>query len=479
MKQDLIKELVENFKDEAEKYSNELEGVVNYKYEEFFKNNNPEKGYHSIDANIMFKNFALKLEYKINTSVLLPKSIIEMRFMFENGKLPVEFSIYDLLNRIDKKNFKCYTFSYVTSKCKMEQVLKYLVTTFNEYKDKIQEISESSEKIEILEKDIQEKTQLFLNEDIFKSRDAFYLMHMLELYYVMDISRFTMDAYMYYTIGKYKKAIKKYNKLKGKLTSYEKRLVEYMKQNLAKIQLPVEQDMNTLVKAKKLKNVKTELFSMYLSWIILTPIWSIIYAVVYYIALYFLSQGTIYLTGSLGFAIFLPAFMTAIINSYFTRNIMNKLLFKKKYTEIKALDEIANSDKVEKIMSKSFQFIIALGLVFSILAANTNIAFYDEYFTNNLDLLSIKGKKYSYQEVECVYKANGITNDFGQIVNNPTYVIILKGGEQINLYFDVDFEDIKENIIPIFESRNIEIREIDLVDNIQKELDKEVEGQAK
>ena len=170
--------------------------------------------------------------------------------------------------------------------------------------------------------------------------------------------------------------------------------------------------------------------------------------------------------------------MTAIIHSYFTRSTVYKLLFKKKYNEIKALDEIENSGKIERVMSKIFQFIIASSLVFSILIANTNIAFYEEYFKDNLDLLSIKGTSYNYQEVYCVYKADGITNDFGQVVNNPTYVILLKGGEQINLYYDVEFEDAKNNIIPIFEKHNIEIREIDLVENIEEDLEKEVESQT-
>ena len=478
MKEDLIKKLVETFKTEIEKYSNELEGVVNFKYDEFYKKNNPKNGYHSIDANIMFKNFVLKLEYKINVSMLIPKSTVEMRFMFENGKLPVEFSVYDILNIIDKDNFKCYTFSYVTTEEKMKQIITYLVDTFKEYKDKIEELSENGESIRQIEEDTESKIQLFLNEDIFKSRDAFYLMHMLELYYVVDVSRFTLDAYVDYTVGKYVKAIKKYNKLKGKLTSYEKRLIEYIKQNVNQIKEPLKQEMNTLVQAKKIKNVKTELFPMYLSWIVLTPFWCIIYDLVYYIATYFLYKDTIYVTGSFPFAIFLPAFMTAIIHSYFTRSTVYKLLFKKKYNEIKALDEIENSGKIERVMSKIFQFIIASSLVFSILIANTNIAFYEEYFKDNLDLLSIKGTSYNYQEVYCVYKADGITNDFGQVVNNPTYVILLKGGEQINLYYDVEFEDAKNNIIPIFEKHNIEIREIDLVENIEEDLEKEVESQT-
>lgn len=464
MKEDLIKRLVETFKQEAEKYSNLLEGVVNYNCEEFFKKNNPENGYHSVDASIMFKNFTLKLEYKINISMLIPKSTVEMRFMFDNGKLPVEYSIYDLLNIIDENNFKCYTFAYVTSEIKMREVLKYLVDTFNEYRKKIEDLSTNSEQISILEKDITDKIDILLNEKIFESRDAFYLMHMLELYYTVDISRFTLEGYTDYIEGKYKKAIKKYSKLGTKITNYEQRLINYIKEN--NTQKPISDNLNTLSQAKKLKNTKTELLPMFVAWLVLTPVWCIIYDLIFYIAFYFLSKEAIYVGGIEPLMLFTPAFVTAIINSFFVRKIIYKIFFRKSYNEIIALDEIENSGKVTNMMSKLFQFIIAFGIIFSLLVANTNIAFYENSFKYNLDFMDIKGETIQYTDVECVYKAGSIKNAFSQVVNNPSYVIALKGGQQINLYYYMEFDTIKENIIPIFEKNNIQIKEIDLVDNI-------------
>ena len=465
MKEDLISKLVETFKQETEKYSNSFDDVVNYKCEDFFKKNNPEKGYHSVDASIIFKNFTLKLEYKIDISMLMPKSTVEMRFMFENGKLPVEYSIYDLFNIIDNTNFKLYTFAYVTNETKMKEVLNYLVETFKEYKERIEELSNSIEQICILEKDIDEKINMLLDEKIFDSRDAFYLMHMLELYYVIDISRFTQESYLDYLAGRYKKSIKRYNKLGKKITKYEQRLVEYMKRG--DVKEPITNTLDTFTDARKLKDAKIELLPMLLTWFILTPFWTIIYSLIFYIALHFISRGAIYTGGTDLFMIFMPSFITSIINSFFVRKIVYKMFFRKKYEKIMALDEIENGEKVINNMSKLFQFIIAIGIVISILSANTNIMFYEDSFKDNLEFLRIKGESYNYTDVDCVYKANGIRNDFGQVVNNPTYVIVLKGGKQINLYYTMEFNDIKENIIPIFENHNIEIKEIDLVDNIE------------
>ena len=323
------------------------------------------------------------------------------------------------------------------------------------------------------EDDVQENIDVLIQEKIFESRDAFYLIHMLDLYYTVDISRFTMDSFTLYMEGKVKKAIAKYNKSKDKLTKYEKRLLEYLKENEQFVEV-IPENLNTFAQAKKLKNVKNDLLPMLISWIILTPIWCILYDLVFFIALQVLSKEAVYVGGADPFMIFLPAFITAIINSYFARKIVYKLFFKKNYNKMMALDEIENSERVEATMSKLFQFTIALGLVFSVLAANTNISFYEGNFKNNLEFFSIKGETISYADVNCVYKTDSIMNDFGYVLNNPTYVIVLNGGRQISLYYYMEFEDIEKNIVPIFEKNNIEMRKIDLENNIEKDLEKQM-----
>ena len=257
-----VNSLVEKFKTKTENLSNQIEGIKNYYINEYYKKNNPEKGYHSLDAVFSFGTYELKLEYKINISMLIPKSTLEMRFMFEDSKLPVEYSIYDILDVIDDTNFNCYTFGYVTTDAQIEEILKYLWDTFIKYKEKIDELAINEEILKKLETNIQEKVELLLNEKIFETRNAMYLMHMLELYYAVDVSRVTSDAYIHYTEGNYKKSIKEYSK--AKLTAYEKRLVDFMKQNKNKtINYEVmPKNLNTTCEARKLKKPKKELLNI-------------------------------------------------------------------------------------------------------------------------------------------------------------------------------------------------------------------------
>ena len=318
---------------------------------------------------------------------------------------------------------------------------------------------------------------MLLDENVFKSRDAFFLIHMLELYYALDISRFTLDGYLDYIKGNFKKAINKYKKLGKKITAYEERLIAYMKENEAK--KPVADNLNTLLYAKKFKSFKYEFIPIFTSWLFLTPVWCIIYDIIFYIALYFLSKNAIYIGGTEQFMLFMPAFITAIISSFFARKKVYKIFFRKQYKDIIALDEIENTKKTEHIMFKILQFIIAAGLVSSVLIANTNISFYEDYFRNNLALLDIKGEMVEYSDVECVYKAACFKNGFGNIVDYTSYIMVLQGGEQIDLSYYIDNKEIERDIIPILKKHNIEMRDIDMVENIQKDIDKIYESQEK
>ena len=467
-----VNSLVEKFKTKTENLSNQIEGIKNYYINEYYKKNNPEKGYHSLDAVFSFGTYELKLEYKINISMLIPKSTLEMRFMFEDSKLPVEYSIYDILDVIDDTNFNCYTFGYVTTDAQIEEILKYLWDTFIKYKEKIDELAINEEILKKLETNIQEKVELLLNEKIFETRNAMYLMHMLELYYAVDVSRVTSDAYIHYTEGNYKKSIKEYSK--AKLTAYEKRLVDFMKQNKNKtINYEVmPKNLNTTCEARKLKKPKKELVSMYLSWILLTPIWSIIYGIIFYLTMYFTTKNAIYTSFSNIFYVITLGFITSVSTSYFVRKIMYKLLYRKQYSKMIALDEIENTSFINNIMSKVLQFVIALGIVFTILLGNTNISFYNNYFIDKLNLFNLKGTVYTYEDVLCVYEAEGIKTSFGGIIDEKCYVFVLKDGSKIDLYYDIDYSDVKENIIPICNKYNIDIRQIDLVNNIDKDLNK-------
>ena len=198
--------------------------------------------------------------------------------------------------------------------------------------------------------------------------------------------------------------------------------------------------------------------------------WCIIYDIIYYIVIYCTTKGAIYVTGADPLFIATAAFITAMPNSYFIRKYIYKIFNKKNYDTLVALDEIENTQISNNIMNKAFQFLIALGLVFTVLLSNTNISFYDNYFKDNLDFFSLKGNNISYDDVKCIYKTDKIVNESGKVIALNTYTIALKDKTKVDLHMFLYYEDIKENIIPIFEQKQIEVRHIELFDNIDEDL---------
>lgn len=451
-KKSLVDRLVLTFKEETEKLKEKFE-ESDYKIELYFKSNNPEKGIHSVDACFEFEKYILKFEYKVNVSMLMPKSLVEMRFMLKTGKLPVEYSIYDMLDIIKPDDFKCYTLPLINSEKQMASAIKYLSKTYLRYKNRIEKLVADSEKIQELEKNVDDKIYTLLNERVFKTRSVEYLTHILELYYVVDTSHFTNKSYLNVLKGKYPKSIKQYNKEKDKLTNYEKRLLEYIKENKIKDILP--ENLRTLENAKKVQGSFKELLSMYISWLVLTPFWAVIYALVYLLSYLAFNKDAIYTTYSNAPYIVLFGFITAIVNSYFLRKKIYKIFFRKKHKELLAYDELENTKASNKFMTKFMQFVIAMSLVITVLLANTNLQFRENGIISNLDFFNIKGDLIEYSDIEKVYREDSTINAFGEEMDTTTYTIFLQNGDKLDLSYELTVEEIEEYILPILEKHNV------------------------
>ena len=145
---------------------------------------------------------------------------------------------------------------------------------------------------------------------------------------------------------------------------------------------------------------------------------------------------------------------------------MLKIFCKKDYAKIKALNEIQDISK-NIFMSKVFQFVIAASIVFTILVANTNISFYDNYIINKLDLFNLKGTLIEYTDIANVYEVDKFELEYGIEVNESTYIIELKDSTKINLYLFEDYDVLKEKLLPIFEKQNVKITKVTYINDIK------------
>lgn len=470
----LTDKIVETFKKKTEEYSKKL-NTENFHYEELYQKGKKENGKAFAMSVLEFKDFFLKINYRVHAPMLVPSSTLEMRILFKGGKFPVEYSIYDILNIIDETNFICYTIPYITTEELMEQALAHIMDCFNIYKLQIEELFQDKEKFAILEQNIKNQVQKTIGGKVFESTSIEYMIRMLEVYYLFDTAKFTTEIYTEEVLtGKYKKAVKHYKKKGEKATIYESRLAEFLWQRKEEYSF-IPENLHTNKVAKKYQKVgiKGALLSG-IAFFILMVLWTGIYGIIYTITHFKISEGSLYMTNSEYPLLIIVGFITAVMNMYFVRKILAKIAYGKKYEEYERLDILQNTVSANNKMAKMFQFMIAIGITVSMLTANTYIKFNEKNIIENTDMLQINGNEISYSMIDSVYKTEKLKG-FKEYIDVENYVIVLKDNTKIELYMYMTNEEFDTYVLPILNKKEIEIKNIDFLENIPKVEDIEVE----
>ena len=276
-----------------------------------------------------------------------------------------------------------------------------------------------------------------------------------------SLVRFATGPFLINLQGNRNKAAKKLRKVK-KLTGYEKRMIALWESDAA-YDLP---DISAIVANADEYNecgvekfAHRELFSVLASAVVLAPVISVAYLALYFLLVALQSRNAVYLMGpiySFPIAIF-AAFLTAFSVSYFTRLKAYKLLYKKHYAKYCEMDQIQNGETADKIMKWFTGIVIAGSLVVCVLFPYWNLQFLSDGFVDNSKFFSLKGQYYDYSQVERVYYKADRANVFGEVLEFPSYVIVMKDGKEIDLYEHGEISDYDPKLLDHFRSKGIKI----------------------
>ena len=438
--QKVIENIVEKFKTKAEEYSNKF-NADNFSVEQLYQKGKEENGHAYVMGIMEFKDFFLKLNYRVHAPMLLPSSTLEMRILFKGGKLPIEYSVYDLLNIIDETNFICYTIPYITTEELMEEALDHIMNFFSIYRLQIEDLFQDKEKFAMLEDNIEKQIQKLVGGRVFASNSLEYIIRMLEVYYIFDAAKFTTEVYAEKVLtGKYKQAVRYYKKKKDKATLYESRLAEFLWQRKEPYSF-IPESLHTNKSVKKYQ--KVGLKGMILSGIalfVLMPLWTIFYGLIYAITHFKISEGSIYMTNSEYPLLIVVGFVTAIASMYFIRKPLAKLTYGKRFDEYNRLDAIQNTVVNNNKMAKFFQFVVAASIATAVLTANTYIKFNENNIIINTDVLQINGTEVDYSVIDSVYKVEKFKY-LDKVIESESYVMVFKDNEKIDLYMYMTNEE--------------------------------------
>ena len=137
----------------------------------------------------------------------------------------------------------------------------------------------------------------------------------------------------------------------------------------------------------------------------------------------------------------LAAFITAIAASYFVRFPVYKWLFPKDYEKYCATDQVNNGKGADKLIKGMLVVLLVCSLVGTVLFTRFGIKFMENGFVDNTNFFSISGQYYEYADIERIYYLPSRINGLGETLENPSYVIVLKDGREIDLYESDEIEN--------------------------------------
>lgn len=274
--------------------------------------------------------------------------------------------------------------------------------------------------------------------------------------------RLTSAPFINYIKEDHKTAIKQLRKAKKKM-AYEESLLHYLEADEA-ASVPAPENIKTTLSSyakNGLPNTASgkDFCALFFSWLVLCIGFTVIYGGLYLLLICIESRSSVYLMGpmrSLPCAI-LSAFITAIAASYFTRFRFYKLFFPKDFERFSAMDHIHNGKGSDKLMRGFLIILVVASIAFAVLFTKWNINFLADGFVDNSKFLSVSGEHYDYTEIDHVYYKPDRINDFGDTLDFPSYVIVLKDGKEIDLYEFDEIESYEQTLLPFLRENGVKI----------------------
>lgn len=286
-----------------------------------------------------------------------------------------------------------------------------------------------------------------------------FLMFYLGYYLVQSLS----SGYEAYMIGNYNTAIKKLNKLKNK-TRYENLLINYMEKATAPqrhVPESVFKNLTELYKNGISKNNFKESLAIAPAMIIFGILWVPLFLALYFLFYFFESMDSIYLLGPLENApsVIFPALLMAIPTIYFNSKRFYKLFFRKNYKKLINLVNATYSRSAHKFIKGLTVVLFVSSTVFLFLTAHQNIKLTEDGFYDNTELFRVTGTFYNYQDIEILKYQQETPDSHGGTFPYPSYVILLKNGEKI----DIDqFDSCNATFLNVIKSKGVRVEEQNL-----------------
>ena len=264
------------------------------------------------------------------------------------------------------------------------------------------------------------------------------------------------DAYSAFVAGDMDKALKKYRPQaeKGKLEPYFRRLYAFLQTEQARTFAPLPEECGAVYLQGREQQYGVKEGGRLLA------VCGILYAV--FAPLCLLITGGIYAVFCHGaayapfdwvFVAILPL-LPALFGALSLRRRLFPLLFRKDAERWMAQDELENSTVTNAVCHVLFGLTAAVCLFFAVVFTLAAPRFYTDrmVWDDAAKFPLLNPVTYAYEDVEQVYYIEGRINDFGDLVERGSYVLVFADGTAIDLDGSLTVEQTTKKVLPLLES---------------------------
>ena len=445
---------------------NELEKVFLTRCEEYAKKLNAlgtkttsEK--KTTFFSIILPSIKIQLIYSKKRSAFdLPSTIFARVYLNKNTNH--FYHIPELLAFLDIDYYRACYFPYIESEERMNCCFDALTEVLDSHIADFEKIVTTFRHEEMRRYQFESIKDLsFLKDEDYNNSDIY--VKMIEMGETMTfLQRMTVfDAYYNLCCGKREEAIKKYEKLnsKNKLFEHEKRLLEFIKKPENADFKPITDECFSYKEAKPytLNSNVFSLKSLAFALGVTIPTFVIFPFIVEKI----ISGGAIAHYGA-------PWWVNVLFGGVAALNVVigfadniNKIVGDKNAKTRVKYRQILESKLSKDITEIVFRSLSTILFLFVMMLSLFTTSVYDTYIKTPSDGNPFEMTQIQYEDVEKIYYMNARYNVYGDRIDRPSYVFILKDGT----IFDFDMvntaEETERDILPLLEKYNLETIRVD------------------
>lgn len=423
-----------------------------------------------MSAELIFLNYAFHLKYNNRATLSDAQGKLSIYFQFKKSDPKTYYTFYDLYNLIAPDDFGYFPCNFVINPELLIKSIEYILSKFIQYQKHIEILAFDSDLIKQLEKNRQEDVQSKYGKfaslyDEESSQSASKDSNLISLKEQAIIPQTDIIGDVYFNSNIIRLMIqKKMNKAQKALAHpkaniYSKRLAQKIKAhdttlNFEKI-MP-DWYRNMISAGIRLKTSPKEGIIFILIAFLISPVWMIVYSLLFYMLLAIKNTQVEYLIGPTIFFEFLLSFISGIATSYFIRHRIMRRFFNKHRKERLELDYVTNGKASDKLISRLTKVVVAACVIFTFLNVNCNISVLKNGLNINRSILRVKSDFVAYQQIHRLEVIK---------VDGELYNLILYYGENLKFdFFDEMFYSDSflywKKFISVLEKKGVVIKEV-------------------